>query len=297
MSNIETSNDLIRLKESFVKAFDSRIEAQKLQERVAELDNLNFGDMKALFEGVSNKLFDGAKDCVAKYIKTIKENKDLKTLYVLYENAIKPAHTNDANLLVSSMVAISEGIDKKSLKEGLKKLNAIVKESVLKAGVSVDEVNEILSKNASINESLSFILTNSKNAKNLFEHTNKVHDVVNYINENMSSTSDENVESKTSEELVSELNEAISCNNTWETEAIKDLTLCYLSDSNGEELFEQYKNDCISLLNEKIESTDNIEEGIRFSTMKESLENKKYDKEKIKESILKLAELRYTLGE
>ena len=41
--------------------------------------------------------------------------------------------------------------------------------------------------------------------------------------------------------------------------------------------------------------TDNIEEGIRFSTMKESLVKKDFDKTKLKESILTLAELKYTL--
>ena len=294
---IKDSNDLIKLKESFNKAFDTQIRVKQIEERVSNLDKLGFGEIKSLFEGISDKLFDGHKDCVANYIKTIKENKELKTLYVLFENALKPAHVNDTNSLVSSMVAISDGIDKKTLKEGVKKLQGILKEAVVKSNITAEEFDTLLNENKDINESLSYILTNKKTAKNLFEHTNKVHAVVSYINENMASDNvvDEKASDKTKTELVNDLNEAISCDTPWETEAIKDLTLCYLSESSSEELFKQYKDECISLLSEKIEDADSMEEGIRFSTMKESLLKKEFDKTKLKESILTLAELKYTL--
>ena len=154
-----------------------------------------------------------------------------------------------------------------------------------------------MNENKEINESLSYILTNKKTAKNLFEHTNKMHAVISYINENMNSDNvlNNDASSKTKAELVNDLNEAISCDTPWETEAIRDLTICYLSESNSEELFNKYKNECVSLLNEKIEEANSIEEGIRFSTMKESLSKKEFDKSKLKESILTLAELKYTL--
>ena len=293
---IKNSNDLIKLKESFNKAFDTQIKAKQIQERVGGLNKLGFGEIKSLFEGISDKLFDANKACVANYIKTIKENKDLKTLYILYENALKPSRVNDTNMLVSSMVSISEGINKKSLNDGLKKLQRVLKEAVIKSNITAEEFDSLLNENREINESLTYILTNKKTASNLFEHTNKVHNVISYIYENMA---DDNaaaeINDKTSSDLVNELNEAISCDTPWETEAIKDLTLCYLSESSSEELFNRYKEECISLLSEKIEDSDNMEEEIRLSTMKESLSKKEFDKSKLKESILTLAELKYTL--
>lgn len=294
---IKDSNDLIKLKESFNKAFDTQIKAKQIEEKVSGLNKLGFGEVKLLFEGISDRLFDSHKDCVANYIKTIKENKELKTLYVLFENALKPSHVNDTNLLVSSMVAISEGINKKTLREGMKKLQAILKEAVVKSNITAEEFDTLLNENKDINESLTYILTNKKTASNLFEHTNKVHTVVSYINENMAvgNVVDDKASDKSKAELVNDLNEAISCDTPWETEAIRDLTLCYLSESSSEELFKRYKDDCISLLNEKIEDAENLEEGIRFSTMKESLSKKEFDKSKLKESILTLAELKYTL--
>lgn len=292
---IKDSNDLIKLKESFNKAFDNQIRERKLQEKVSNLDALSFGEVKALFEGVSDKLFDNHKDCVAKYIKTIKENKDLKTLYVLFENALKPSRVDDVNQLVSSMVAISESLDKKSLNDGLKKLHTILKESVLNASVTSEEVDSILNENKEINDSLSYILTNKKTAKNLFEHTNKTSSVVKYISENMTDETVISEDVKSSNELINDLNEAISCGTKWETDAIRDLTLCYLSESSSEELFNNYKNECLSLLEEKISDADTLEEGVRFSSMKESLSKKQYDKDKLKESILTLAELKHTL--
>ena len=122
-----------------------------------------------------------------------------------------------------------------------------------------------------------------------------VHSVVNYINENMEEKEVTEDTEKSNKELIDELNEAISCDKPWETEAIRDLALCYLSESNSEELFNRYKNECVGLLEEKISDTDSIEESVRFSSMKESLSKKEYNKDKIKESILTLAELKYTL--
>lgn len=294
-SEIKTVNDLISLKESFNKILDKKIEKQKLSEMVSEISNMNFGEIKALFEGVSYRLFDNDKKCIADYVKTIKENKDLKTLYVLYENVIKPSFTNDPNLFVTSMLSISDNLDRKSLKEGLSKLRGVVKESVLKSGVKTDEIKEILSENKDINKSLSFILTEKKTPKNLFEHTNNLHTVVEYINENMKNSHETVLEGR--EKLISDLNESINCANDWETSVIKDLTLCFLSNSNSENLFEQYKNDCLSLLEEKIEDSDRVEEKARFSAMKQSLCEKEYKEDNFKDSILKLAELKYTLSE
>ena len=292
---IKNSSDLIKLKESFNKSFDKQIKVYKLQEKISNFDALNFGEVKALFEGVSDKLFDNHKDCVAKYIKTIKENKDLKTLYVLFENALKPSRVDDVNQLVSSMVAISESLDKKSLNEGLNNLRTILKESVLNASVTSEDIDFILNENKEINDSLSYILTNKKTAKNLFEHTNKTSSVVRYINENMTDEAVISEDAKSNNELINDLNEAISCGTQWETDAIRDLTLCYLSESSSEELFNNYKNECLSLLEEKISDADTLEEGVRFSSMKESLSKKQYDKDKLKESILTLAELKHTL--
>ena len=82
-SEIKTVNDLVSLKESFNKILDNKIEEKKLAEKISEISNMNFGEVKSLFEGVSYKLFDNNKKCIADYVKTIKENKDLKTLYVL----------------------------------------------------------------------------------------------------------------------------------------------------------------------------------------------------------------------
>lgn len=292
---IKDSNDLIKLKESFDKAFDNQIREHKLQEKVNEIDNLNFGEIKSLFEGISDKLFDGHKDCVSKYIKTIKENQDLKTFYTLFESVLKPSHVDDPNLLVSCMITLSEGLNKKSLNDGLSRLREILKESVLNASITSEDVDVILNKDKEVNESLNYILTNKKTAKNLFEHVNKVSNVVKYINENMSNSFETNDSTKSNNELIDELNEAISCETQWETDAIRDLTLCYLSESSTEDLFNNYKNECLSLLEEKITNADTFEDGVRFSSMKESLSKKEYDKDKLNESILTLAELKYTL--
>ena len=172
MSKIDLDNiqNLERLKESLNKTINKRINEQKVNNYFN--NDLNFYTLKTLFECISSNLFDSKNSSFKKYIKIIKENKDLKLLYSLHERVMNPTFSNSPETVVNSMVKLTETIDKKSLKENEHKLSNILKEGINECSIPLNIIEESLSKNKNINESLYFILTNKVNDKNLFEYSN-----------------------------------------------------------------------------------------------------------------------------
>lgn len=291
LRNIET---LEKFKANLSEAVDKEIERRKIEEKVSSIDSMSLGHLSVLFESLGSALFNENKELIGKYVKTIKENKSLRTLYALYENATSPAYTKNSASLVDTMVNLSESLDKKELNEGLKKLRGIVKEGVVASNVNSNEFDAIVNGRKELNESLDYIFSTKPNAKNVFEYTDKKDFVVNYINENMAQESADN-ETVTTDDAVEEYKNIFEGLESWESEAVRDLSLHHLSESSGEELFNRYKDECLTVLNEKIESTDSVDEVSRLSVMKEHLSEKKYVEDKLDEDILKLADLKHTL--
>lgn len=295
MKNIDlnTIEGLTKLKESLEKTISNKIEKQKIDESVKKIDSLTFGSMKSLFEGLSDRVFDSKnKNLVGKYAKTIKENKDLRTLYNLYESVLNANEVSNVDLLVNSLVSLSEGLDRKNINKGKKELSKVLKECIYASNVSNDELNTLL-EGSEINKAIDYIFNNRKNTSNIFEHTNNMNVVIKYVNENMKPVVSNQ---KTNNELLNDLNESISGLEQWESDVIKDLTLHTLSESSKEELFNRYKNDCIAILEEKINESEILEERARFESMKRNLSDKEYVAEKLNESLFKLSELKYTLN-
>lgn len=288
--------DLERLRETFNKVIDKNIEQDKINEAVNSIDRMNFGELKNLFEGIADKLFEteNGKKIIGKYVKSIREDKSLKTLHGLYEKIINPSYSSNPSLLVSSACDMANSLPNHNAY--MQKLRETLMEAVIESGISSEEFNNIASKNKDINESIDYIFSNKPNVKNLYERTDKFDAVVKYVTENAKvKANNTNTDGKTPKELTEELNNAFEGLKLWEAEAVKDLSLCYMSDGDGEKLFEEYKTQCIDLLNEKINSCDDLETVNRFQTMREKLEKKTFDEKTLNESILKFAELKNVL--
>ena len=70
-----------------------------------------------------------------------------------------------------------------------------------------------------------------------------------------------------------------------------------LAGKTKENVFENLKNECISIIEESCEVIEDEAMVSRLKLMKEQLSNKEYNKETINEDLLKLSELRKTLKE
>ena len=61
--------DFERLRETFNKVIDKNIEQDKINEAVNSIDGMSFGELKNLFEGIADKLFEteNGKKIIGKY--------------------------------------------------------------------------------------------------------------------------------------------------------------------------------------------------------------------------------------
>lgn len=295
---LDTSKQLLNLKESFSKIIDKEISKKKLQERFSSIDCLNIGQIKQLFESISVDLYNSekGKTIIKDYVKTIKENKSLKDCYTLYENLNKfTTETNNA-VIIPLLENISNSINVEKLCQGEKYLTKILKEGCLSVCFDVDKFNDTINKNSDLNESFDKLIKGNTNSKSLLERSEAFSKVINYINENKS-VSKGGVETKTKNEFLEGVEDILKENlEPWEKDVIRDVSLNKISGKDNQVLFEEYKQKCIDTIDGLIKS-DNIEEYNRFSLMKEQISGKQYDSEKFNDDIFMLSELHYTLND
>ena len=296
MKDIELKNstDLEALKESFNKVLDKKISEQRLSEKLDSLKSLSFGECKSLFESVIDELYDApeGKKLIGSYVKLIKENKSIHTVYKILEG-VSALDKENADTAAYVLCNMCESVDRKQLTEGEKKMQNIVSEALkLSKNVTCESIDTALENNKPLNESIAH-LTHKKNV-NINEKVSTIKTLTKCITES-TSKSNNTVNEKTSGELKDDLSNLISeaGHDAWENQVIKDLTLCSISNGSKETLFETYKNDCISTIDE-IRDDDNKS---RLFAMKQQLSEKKYNEETLIEDLFNLAELKKTLLE
>lgn len=301
INNIET---LSKFQNELNNIINREIGMIQLHETVESIPNLPFYKMVSLFESIEHKMLNSkkGKSLLKKYIKTIKESKDLKSLYelrkFLHEGiTIELNETVGSDALLKELIKCYETVDFKNLDENTKKLGKIISEAVTECACSKDEILNILNNDDIILESFGYVVTNKKSLKNISEYMTKFAKVSNFLSENVKTSVvlDENFDAKN---VSSDINEAINdASEKWERDLAEKVTLFTLSNRNMSELFEEYKNDCLNKINEIIEDTTDIAGKSRFTTMKENLEKKTYDISRFSDDISVLAELKNTLFE
>ena len=301
INNIET---LSKFQNELNNIINREIGMIQLHETVENIPNLPFYKMLSLFESIEHKMLDSkkGKSIIKKYIKTIKESKDLKSLYEL-RKFLNEGITSELNESVGSDVFLNElikcyeTVDFKNLIENTKKLGNIISEAVIECACTKDEILNIVNKDDIILESFGYVITNKKSLKNISEYMTKFTKVSNFLSENLKTSVilDENFDAKNVSNAINDtINEATE---KWEKELAEKVTLFTLSNRNMGDLFEEYKNDCLNKINEIIEKTTDIAGKSRFTTMKENLEKKNYNASNFSDDISVLAELKNTLFE
>ena len=277
--DLNMSEDLFRLKESLNNVIDAKIAEQKLSEKINEIDNLSFGEYKALFEDIMPDLSDSVegKKLIASYVKLIKENKSVNVLYKILES--KNYSELDSTATAYAITDILEGVDRNLLKEGEKQMYNLFKESVkyVKNGLTCENIDNVLSTNATVNNAISYLTHNSdkNNIKQLNERVSCIKVLSDLVNESIKKTNNCVYAEKHNQNAIDEINNLIeNAENSWEREVLKDISLCAVSNGDKKELFETYKTDCINVI-DSIVSEDVVERS-RLHGMKEQLQEKAY---------------------
>lgn len=297
-TTFKTIGDFQRLKESLNDVIDKRITKMKLEECINSFNSLSFACLNEIFKNTVDKLYETkeGKRLIKKYVKTIKESKDLKKVYSIYNIVNSPNKINDGTLFIKESISLIKEIDKKNYGDSLSSISDIVKECAVSANLDTETIEKLKDKyHGSINESLDYVLFNKMGINNIVEYTNGLSRITNFINENKKHENDLMVEGKSICELIGDFDKLFTNDiEIWESTAIKDISLAELSGKDKKSVFEEYKSECLSIIEENLNEKD-AENSSRFQGMKEKLLKKEFNSDTIVEDILMLSELKYVL--
>lgn len=292
-------DNLLKLKESLNNVIDGRINGVRLSESVASIDEMPFLAVNSIFEGITDKLYESknGKSLIKKYVKALKEGKELKNVYKLYNVLKGTSNVSNPSLFLQESISLSEPKDKEKYLTGLNKVREIVKECVKEVSLTSDEINGFFETyKGSVNESIDYIVNNRKTFKNLDEYVQSMSNIASYITENKTNKGKSVNESKKVSELVGELDKILGEGmEAWESRVVKDIAMSEINGKTKEALFEEYKEKCMSAIDNGINGTD-TEKASRLMEMKSRLGSKKFNEETVNEDLLKLSELMDTLS-
>ena len=297
-TTFKTIGDFQRLKESLNDVIDKRITKMKLEECINSFNSLSFACLNEIFKNTVDKLYETkeGKRLIKKYVKTIKESNDLKKVYSIYNIVNSTNKINDGTLFIKESISLIKEIDKKNYGDSLSSISDIVKECAVSANLDTEAIENIKDKyHGSISESLDYVLFNKMDMNNIVEYTNGLSRITNFINENKKHENDLMAEGKSICELIGDFDKLFTNDiEIWESTAIKDISLAELSGKDKKDVFEEYKSECLSIIEENLNEKD-AENSSRFQGMKEKLLKKEFNSDTIVEDILMLSELKHVL--
>lgn len=291
--DLNKSNDLSALKESFNKIIDKKIADAKLNEKIADTSKLSFFESKTIIDSILDKLYESTdgKRVISSYVKLIKENKTATKLYQIVES-ISSSDSDDALSVAHFVGDMCNEIHKKELCECEKEIRSILSEAFRVVPIDYDS---ILSDSKKLNESVDYLCSHKRSMKTMNEHINRINNISDIIKNNVNTEAVNESLGTSNKELLESLNTLMANDfKVWENKVIKDLSLCEMSSSKKSDLFEDYKNDCIKVIDEMIEESE-LDDKARLFSIKEKLNEKVYSEETLTEDLFKLAELKETL--
>ena len=280
------------------ETLERKIYESERENLLNSLGSRSIGSIATVFESISDKLFERetGKKLIKKYVKAINENADLKRAYQ-FRNAVLDPRTDNSESYLNEAISMSS-VNKKGYEAGKEKIGQILKEMVDLAEIKNADILHMLNENDSLSKSVEYLLCNKKSFKNLNEYVQNKEVVRNYIDENKKPVIKEDIdEVKTSTELIEGLNGALKSLNEWQRDAMVRVTEGRLSRVGDDKLFEEFKEECLEVMREKIEESDDAGEVSKLKLLEGQLSEKAYDEKEFINDIMNLAELKQTLSE
>lgn len=279
-----TLAELEQIKTDFLSECDKRadkIAVSNLLENVK-----NFGGAKTMFESMTSELLSkkGGKELINKYVKTIKENKSLKTIYTFIEGLNSNTTSESKKAYITEALSLTTPINYNQYVKGVGDVINLVLESFKLVGDKyvIDNVSYD-SKSDMISESLVYLSMTKKNIKNLNEHMNHVDKVSNLFVE--SKVDVINADS-TLEEIVTKFNTKVN-ENSVDT---------IFNTDNKEESFKKNKQTCLEMISKQKTNTTDSDIVNRLNEMEEKLSKKEYTYETYTKDMLYMTELQEVLN-
>lgn len=296
--DLNNTSDLRKFKDSLSTILENRITELELQDKIESIDNMSFGDMKTLFENISVRLYESAdgQKLIGKYTNTIKNSKPLRNVYSLFESIKDTKYISNPQMFLNEAISLSKISNKKAYDKDLSSLAKIVKECVKLSGISTEEIDNIISSSSkTLNEAVDYVVKNNKSLKNLREYVENSSVILNHFNANMETT--ERSVNEASIVSVEDINKMLGEGlEPWESELVGAYVVNALSNGDKGAIFEHYKAECINIINESLDSENNVEKA-ELTAMKNRLEEMSFNENTIVEDLINIADLKHTLSE
>ena len=269
---------------------DESIDGYKREQALErELDTTNFFVLNKIFEDKLPKLFFNDKKTVAKVVKLIKEDKNLRSQFS-FLNAIRNYKGKKADAMSSSdMLGVLEGLvseklDKDSVVNSNIKLRKVLKECEVFPEDFMDKDTKALY------EAFSNVITKEKTPENMLMMEENRKSIISYLDEHKNDKDTETVDAaQMMEEFEKKMSETLH-----ESESMLVNDIIKSKSGKREKFFEQFKNECISKLDSMIEKDSSNED---LKGLREEIKNQKFCEDTLVSDIAKLLEIRTILDE
>lgn len=298
MNSKNNINELERIREAFNSVVDKEQELNRIHSLKESVEELSIPELKQVYESISDKLYamDCGKKLLSKYIKLVAENKTVRTEYAIVNGIYAPMDVMDAPMYLSELFDI-HGKRDKEYNEKKGQVVDLLKECIDTVNMSSSDLENIINESKNdVNRSIEYLLSVKRTASNVNDRVKsmkllegKVNDS-NIVNESI-------VDSRTTSELINDLSNITDGLEEWQKRVVNDISKYILENKTKEDLFNDYKAECINTINESINNTEdgNFETVSQLKGMVSQLSEKKYNKETVNEDLFMLSELRQTL--
>ena len=265
---------------------DEAIEDAKEEDALKEeMNTTNFGVLNHIFETELPTLLKNNKKAVREVIKTIKEDKNLKSQFNFY-NVIKEQYNGkvaEAREVLDTLVKlVCENVDQASIKKSNNKLRKVMVENGIVPSSFIDEDSMSLYENGNV------ILTTKRVTENTIPLIESYDEVCKWMKKHAK----DKKESKDVDALIREFEEKLKTNlNESEISFVQQITdfRTPIAEQRKEKLFNKFKNECVSKINDMLkEDGDNDE----LKALSEQINGMKFNKDSIVTDIAKLLEIR-----
>jgi len=254
-----------------------------------EMNTTNFGMLNHIFENELPTLIKTNKKAVRDVIKTIREDRNLRSQFNFY-NVIKEQYNSSHAEIISPEVVLEklakivcEEIDQKTVNKSNKKLRDVMIENNIIPSDFVDEESKKLYENGDV------ILTTKRTSNNMLPLAESYNGVCQWMDRHKD---DKKKNDKDVDTIIEEFEEKLKTNlNESEMSFVQEITdfRSPIAEKRKEKLFNKFKNECITKINDMLkEDADNAE----LKGLSEQINEMTFDKNNIVKDIAKLLEIR-----
>ena len=267
---------------SFLTEADNRANTSEGQISLKYGGNRNFGVIYKIFESNTKNLLrdKSSQKKLKKIMGLIRENKVLNDEFNVYNAFTNPTNISNPREYVSEAISLVTRYSKKVIRENNEKLINLFKEYNLNENISVDD-NEI-----ELFENIEYLLLHNKDFKNI----NKYNEIQNKLCEYVSENNVMLTESKSIDDLYeSKVNEVIDKHEKELNDDEINLIMEVNDPVKAKKLFNKYKAEVTSLVNEQIEKGKDVES---WNTVLEKINSKVYEQKTALTNIAEFIEIK-----